>query len=158
MIQTFLYFLIKFTYSSRCSDSICGVNSKLLEKRSREEKLATQNFARISVIEELIPTLDSFAMAFKNKESWEKVDPTWRAGIEYIYGQFIGSLANMGMQKIEAIDVPCDANLHHSLETIGTDDQSKDNHIAEIVNIGYKINDQVLRPATVKIYHYESTK
>jgi len=129
-----------------------------LEKRSREEKSVIQDFVKISMIEEILPTLDSFNMAFKNKESWEKVDATWRSGIEYIYNQFMTALNNLGVQKIDAVNVPFDTNLHHSIENVITLDQKLDHQVAEIVTVGYKISDKVLRPASVKIYHYESNQ
>ena len=38
-------------------------------------------------VEALLPLCDSFEMALRDKEAWEKADASWRKGIEGIHGQ-----------------------------------------------------------------------
>jgi molecular chaperone GrpE len=45
-----------------------------------------------------------------------------------------------------------DPNLHQSIETVPTDDLSKDHTIAKVIQAGYKIGERVVRPARVNIY------
>ena len=42
---------------------------------------------RERILSRFLTVIDSFNMAFANKESWDKVDPNWRKGVEYIFGQ-----------------------------------------------------------------------
>ena len=65
-----------------------------LRKRLEEEKRDFAKFAKEDIATELIPVLDSFESAFKNKEVWEKVDKNWRMGVEYIHTQLLGVLAS----------------------------------------------------------------
>src|SRR5262245_18161933 len=52
-----------------------------------------RTMANEGLIEELLPVLSSFEMAFANKAAWEKADKGWRSGVEYIYNQIKGVLA-----------------------------------------------------------------
>lgn len=109
--------------------------------------LVTSNF-----VEDLLPALDSFDMAMGNREAWEKVDANWRNGIEYIRAQFARVLEDNNVTAINQTGVVFDPNLHESIETIETDDKSKDHTIVDIVQSGYKIGDRIIRPARVKVY------
>ena len=104
------------------------------------------------LIDSLLPALDSFDMAMSNKEAWEKVDQNWRTGVEYIYNQFLTSLGENGVSTIDKMDVSFDPNLHQSIETLDTDDESKEHIIAKIIQKGYKMGDRIIRPARVVVY------
>src|SRR3989338_4076705 len=52
-------------------------------KRDEEGMRELAKFANEGLIVELIPVLDSFEMAMKNKEAWDKVEKNWRVGVEY---------------------------------------------------------------------------
>jgi molecular chaperone GrpE len=105
--------------------------------------------------EKLLPALDSFEMAFANKDHWETLDKDWRAGIESIYQQFISGLTNSGIEKIDGCDIPFDPSIHQSISVAHTDDESKDHTIEKVLQVGYKIGERVIRPAKVTIYEYK---
>jgi molecular chaperone GrpE len=117
------------------------------ERLSRARAKGTE-----SVIMELLPALDGFDMAMGNKAAWEAVDANWRMGVEYLYNQLVGALANSGVTAIDQIDVPFDPNLHEAIETIETDDASKDHTIAEIIQKGFQTKERVIRAARVKVF------
>ena len=107
------------------------------------------------IVESLLPSIDSFDMAMANKEAWESVDKNWRTGVEYIYQQIITGLSDVGVEIIDKTGIKFDPNLHQSIESITTDDESKDHTIEKIVQAGYKIGDRVIRPARVNIFEYK---
>ncbi len=117
-----------------------------------ERLLSYATNAKERLVESLLPALDSFDMAMSNKESWEKVDANWRTGVEYIYNQFIASLADNGVSTIDKVDVAFDPNLHQSIETTDTEDESKDHTIARIIQKGYKMGERIIRPARVVVF------
>ncbi len=123
-----------------------------LQKELDQVRLSSWVLAREKMTKNLLPALDSFDMAFANKEAWEKVDANWRTGIEYIFSQFMAGLSDSGIEKINAVGVPFDPNIHQSIESISTDDQSKDHIVEKILQTGYKIGDRIIRPARVNIY------
>ena len=127
-------------------------NYKAQEEKSRLER---KNMIKLDFIADLFPVLDSFDMAFSNKEAWEKVDPAWRTGVEYIHTQFMNVLEKNGVQLINQINVPFDPVLHEPTETIPTDDEKQDHTIAAIIQTGYRSGDTIIRPAKVKVYQFD---
>lgn len=110
-------------------------------------------------LKELLPALDSFDMAFINKEAWESVDENWRKGVEYIYQNLITGLNNLGIEKIDKNGEPFDPNLHHGMDTIETKEKEKDHTIESIIQVGYFLKDnnghlRIIRPAKVNVYQY----
>lgn len=103
----------------------------------------------------LLPALDAFDMAMSNKAAWEVVDKNWRQGIEYIQSKFLQALADNKVSVIAEIGAKFDPMLHESIESIVTDDESKDHTIASITQSGYKMGERVIRPARVKIFEYK---
>lgn len=126
-----------------------------LQKEMDQVRANTSLLTKEKIVESLLPTIDSFDMAMANKEAWEKVDQNWRTGVEYIYQQLIGGLSNVGVEIIDKANVPFDPNLHQSVESTPTNDQSKDHTIEKVIQGGYKIGDRVIRPARVNIFEYK---
>ncbi len=117
-------------------------------RSSRVKEIATEQF-----VEELLPVLDAYDLAFANKEAWEKVEKNWRMGVEYIHQQLLKVLAENGVVPITVnVGDMFDSNFHEPIETVTTDELSQDHTIAGIIQQGYKINDRVLRPARVRVY------
>ncbi len=126
-----------------------------LQKESEQIRSNTSIFTKERIINDFLPAIDSFDMAFENKEAWEKVDKNWRMGVEYIHLQFIKVLSDLGIDKIETIGILFDPNIHNSVEIVETDDESKDHTIEKIVQVGYKMGERIIRPASVRIYEYK---
>lgn len=125
-----------------------------LQKDEEIKRKELRSFVIIGLVEDLLPTLDSFDMAFGNKDSWEKIDKNWRIGVEHIYNQLINTLESYGVSKVGEVGNTFDHHLHEAIETIDTTDEKKDHTIAFITQFGYKIGDRIIRPARVKVYGY----
>jgi molecular chaperone GrpE len=126
-----------------------------LQKEMTELRANSSLVAKEKMAKNLLPVLDSFDMAFANKEAWEKVDQNWRMGVEYIFQQFMTALSESGIEKIDKTDVAFDPSLHQSIETVETNNESKDHTIEKVLQAGYKISDRVIRPARVTVWEYK---
>ncbi len=122
------------------------------KKREDESKTEFIKFAREGLIADLLPTLESFHMAFANKEAWGKVDPTWRTGVEYIHTQLTQALGSHGLTPVDPIGEMFNPNEQTSIGTIPTNDAAQDHKVAEVVQLGYKLNGKLIRSPRVKIY------
>ncbi len=125
------------------------VNSKKEDEKMRGELI---KFANMNFVEELLPALDAFDMAMSNKESWEKVDKNWRAGIEYIYGQLIATLNKFGVTQENPLGQKVDSMKHNPMGTVATEDKTKEGTVAEVIQKGYFMNGKEIRPAGVKVF------
>ena len=108
-------------------------------------------FAKEDLINEIIPALDSFDMAFGNKESWEKVDKNWRTGVEYIYSQLLGALSGHNLKQISPLGEKFDPALHEAVEFVPITDPKKEHLIVEVVAKGYSLNGKVIKAPKVKV-------
>ncbi len=125
------------------------------KKREEEGKAEFLKFSREGVISDMLPILESFHMAFANKEAWEKVDPSWRVGVEYIHTQLLQVLAGHGLTEVDPIGEMFNPNEETSIGTIPTSDISLDHKVAEVAQLGYKLNGKLIRSPRVKIYTKE---
>lgn len=125
------------------------VNQK---KEHEADRIRFAKFAKESLIYDILPVLDSFTLAFGQKEAWEKVDGTWRTGVEQICNQLVGVLKENGVTEIPvSAGSVFDPGLHASVGTVETPNKDDDNKVIEVVQKGYLLHDKVLRPASVKV-------
>lgn len=126
-----------------------------LKKRNEEDRKSFAKYANEEFILELLPALDSFDQAFKNKEAWEKADKNWRTGIEFIHSQMMSILNNHGVTEMNPIGEKFDPKLHHSVEVIGVEDKKDDGKIIDVTQKGYALGDKIIRHASVKVGEVE---
>ncbi len=126
-----------------------------LQKELDSSRVNIAILSKEKMAENLLPALDSFEMAFANKEHWEKIDKDWQDGITSIYQQFISGLQKSGIEKIDQAKILFDPNIHQSISIVDTDDEKNDHTVEKILQVGYRIGDRVIRPAKVTIYEYK---
>ncbi len=125
-----------------------------VRKRDEEQKAEFLKFTKVDIISELLTVLDSFESAFKNKESWEKVDKNWRTGVEYINTQLMNVLSQHGLYPIDPVGLKFDHNRDEAIESIAVENSEDDDKILEVVNRGYKLHDKIIRAPKVKVGHF----
>jgi molecular chaperone GrpE len=123
-----------------------------LQKSIEEDKKRLRNIVEEDFIHELLPVVDSFLMAMKNKEAWEKVDANWRTGVEYIFGQLMGVLKDRGFENFGSEGETFDPSLHQAVSETETEDEALDHKISSVLQQGYKLGGSILRPARVSVY------
>lgn len=127
-----------------------------LQRELEAVRLNSSLITKEKVVENILPALDSFEMAFSNQDFWQKVDKNWRQGIESIYDQIISGLNKSDIEKIDQVDILFDPNIHQSIEKIKTDDKGKDHFVESILQVGYKVGNRTIRPAKVRIFEVEN--
>ncbi|MBI2030363.1 nucleotide exchange factor GrpE [Candidatus Kaiserbacteria bacterium] len=103
--------------------------------------------AKDSVIEDIIPVLDSFDMAATG-EAWANVDESWRSGIEQIRNQLLDVLSRNGVTRYTKVGDMSDHNLHEIVQEM-EDVAGESGEIVRILRYGYKTQEKILRPAQV---------
>ena len=115
-----------------------------LRRRDEEAKFEFIKFAKLALLEELIPVLDSFniALAHGNKD------------VRPIYDQFFSILKQNGLEELNPIGEVFDPKYHEAIGVVSTDDLEKDHKILEVIQKGYILMGKIIRPAKVKIEKY----
>ena len=125
-------------------------------KRQEEDRKSLFSEAvRERILARFLTILDSFNMAFINKEAWDKVEENWRKGVESIYTQMNAIFEEYGVKPIGETGESFDPNIHQSMDLVATDKKEDDHKVAEVIQKGYKLGERVLRPARVNVYEHK---
>lgn len=127
-----------------------------LQKELDNARIHISNLTKEKLVEKLIPSLDSFELAFQDKINWEKVEEGWRTGIISIYKQILSGLKNSGIERIEEKGIPFNPLYHESIKISKTQDKNLDHCVDEVFQVGYKIGDKAIRAAKVSIFEFEN--
>lgn len=126
------------------------------KKRDEETQKEFRKYATEGFIEELLPVLQSFDMAFANKEAWEKVDKNWRNGVEYIHGQLKSVLDSHGLKEVDPQGKPFDPARDEAMEYVPVTDEKLHHMVISVVQKGYELNGKQMRPPRVKVGEYKA--
>lgn len=121
------------------------------KKRSEEDKKEIVKYATEEFILEIIPALDSFEHAFRDKKDLDKSGTEWRQGIEFIYSQLKNVLTNHGVTEVNPQNEMFDPNLHHSIDVVGVEKEEDIGKIIDVIQKGYKLGDKIIRHPSVRV-------
>jgi molecular chaperone GrpE len=76
-------------------------------------------------------------------------------GVQMTAGLFRFKLQSMGVELIEALDLPFDPNLEQAVGTVKVSDPGLDGIVIEEVQPGYSMQGQLIRPAQVRVGRFE---
>lgn len=125
-------------------------------KQEDDRKVMFSESMRERILTKFLAVMDSFNMAFANKEAWDKVDANWRRGVEYIYGQMNTIFEEYGVKPIGVAGEIFDPNFHQSMEMTPTDKKEDDHKVSFVIQKGYKLGPRVMRPARVNVYEFRN--
>jgi molecular chaperone GrpE len=117
-------------------------------KTVEEDRIRDSLRAKSTIITSILPVLDTFEAAMQDK-SWEVVDKSWREGIERIANQFLKVLENEGVKKFACKGDVFDPNIHECISVVKTEEKKEDNTIAQVLQQGYRLHTELVRPAKV---------
>ena len=123
-----------------------------LMKHYKSEYESFAKYRSQAMIEKLIPSLDSFQMAFSLPATTKETE-NYRIGFEFILRQIKDALENEGVVEIApVVGNKFDHNVHSAVETVETEDEKLIGTIQTVRLNGYKLKDRLIRPATVVVY------
>ncbi|MBN2012403.1 nucleotide exchange factor GrpE [candidate division KSB1 bacterium] len=118
-------------------------------KRIQKEKAELSSYAKSQLIYNLLPVIDDFHHMFR-AESGENKD-----GVNLIFQKLMTILENEGLKTVEATGEKFNPEYHEAviIEPTETDDDDK---VTDEIQKGYLFNEQLLRPAKVKVMKRKS--
>ena len=116
--------------------------------RRRTESVRQEAFddGRREAIEKLLPVVDNLerALAAAGEES------SLKSGVEMVLRQTLDILAKMGVETIDPMGQPFDAELHNAVMQ-GGEDEGEPGTVCLVLQKGYKLGSRVIRHAMVKV-------
>ena len=121
-----------------------------LRKKTEQEKIEIGKYASISLLRNIMPTLDMFGNALKTKEVSEEIK-NWLLGFKMIDSNLKEILKSHGVKEIKPeVNDFFDPNFHQVLEQI-ENDEVEEGRILEIKENGYLLHDRLLKPVFVTV-------
>lgn len=119
-----------------------------LRKDIEKERREFIKYRISGFIEELLPVLDNFEMAFRSEPPSEETR-NYLCGFKMIFTQLKGVLENEGVQEINP--KVGDKFDHHLMEAVDVkkDKDHPDGVVLQVTLCGYKMHDRLIRPASV---------
>lgn len=118
-------------------------------KRAVRERQEAVRGAQVALLERLLPALDSLDMAMTatnsaEGENWEAL----KTGVSLVHQQLKTTLAEAGLEEIDATRQVFDPNVHEALSQTESA-EVPEGHVVQQIRKGYKFRDRLVRPASV---------
>jgi molecular chaperone GrpE len=119
-----------------------------LKRRTDEERVKLAGFYKAMTVQELLPALDNLERALKHTPKDLK-NHDYVKGIQGVVKQFELNFAQLGIERIKTIGEMFDPKLHEAVHM--EDGEGTVEVVCEELQPGYKIGDEVIRHAMVKV-------
>jgi len=119
-----------------------------LRRRVEEDRMKMADFYKAKVIRDLLPALDNLERALKHVPK-ELAKNDYVRGVQGVVKQFEQNLESLGVEKIKSVGEVFDPNLHEAIHM--EDGNGQVEVVCEELQPGYKIGDEVIRHAVVKV-------
>ncbi|MFN7142111.1 MAG: nucleotide exchange factor GrpE [Limisphaerales bacterium] len=122
------------------------------KKRAARERQDAIKYANEGLLQKLLPIVDNFEMALAatNTPSTDPSVESLKKGIQMVHSLLKSTLAEAGLEEINATNQPFDPNFHEAVSEKETADVPE-GHVVQQMRKGYKFRDRLLRPATVVV-------
>jgi molecular chaperone GrpE len=118
-------------------------------ERSRRDVLVTL----LEVVDNLDRAIDAAKKAPRpgSGQAGGDADDPLLQGVEMVQQQFLAKLDGFGVKRIDALGADFDPLLHEAVTSVPAADEASDGRVLGVITHGYRIGDEVLRPALVAV-------
>lgn len=126
--------------------------SEFEESRLRLRREVSKDIerARRDTLAELLDVIDNLDRAIDSAQKGASAEAILQ-GVEMVRRQFLMKLEGLGVTRIAADGETFDPALHEAITTVPAQSASEDGRIVGVVRQGYRIGEDVLRPAAVAV-------
>lgn len=121
-----------------------------LRRRFAREKEDIRRLAAAALIEDLLPALDNLDIGLSSAARHPEASEVAK-GFEFVAAQFIQILNDHGLERLAP--APGDAFDHNIHEAVAQEASASipDHHVVKAMRTGYRLNERLLRPASVVV-------
>lgn len=118
------------------------------QRRASENERRSQRTAQIEIIRSLLPAVDQLGMALDHAADAASAVQL-KQGVELAQGEFLKAMASFGVKVVAPAQGDVfDPNLHQAVMREASNEMEP-NHVVRVLQVGYELEDQVIRPAQV---------
>ncbi len=142
----------------KSAEQIADLNDKLrrqmaefdnFRKRTEREKSQMYEIGAKSVVEKILPVVDSFERGLNAIPEEAKDDP-YVQGMDKIYRQLMTELENLGVKAIDAVGQEFNPDFHNAVMQV-ENDELESGTVAQELQKGYMYRDSVVRHSMVSV-------
>ena len=132
-----------------------GASAEFDESRLRMRREIAKDIERgrreiLADLLDVVDNLDRALDAARSNTAPDRID-TLLQGVELVRRQFLAKLEGFGVTRIESEGQKFDPALHDAVSAVPAATPDQDGTIVGVVRHGYRIGDDVLRPAAVAV-------
>jgi molecular chaperone GrpE len=106
--------------------------------------------SRREILADLLDVVDNLDRAIDAAGKGQNAEALLQ-GVEMVRRQFLGKLDAFGVKPIDSTDARFDPQLHEAVSTVPAASADQDGLVVGVVRRGYRIGEDVLRPAAVAV-------
>ncbi len=127
-------------------------SSEFEEMRLRLRREISKDIERTrrEILSELLEVVDNLERALDAAKRSPSADALLQ-GVEMVRRQFLSKLEGLGVKPIESGDGRFNPALHEAVSTVPASSPDQDGMVVGVIRQGYRIGDDVLRPAAVAV-------
>ena len=119
--------------------------------RMRKELAKDAERSRREVLISLLEVVDNLDRAIDAARAAGHSDDALLQGVELVRQQFLSKLEGFNIFRVPSQGALFDPAVHEAVSTVPASDATLDGHVAGVIRHGYRIGDEVLRPALVAV-------
>lgn len=119
-----------------------------VRRRAEEERAKMANYYKAAVVGELLPAIDNLERALTHAPKDLK-DHDYVKGVQSVAKQFEQVFRQLGVERIKTVGEKFDPRWHEAVQMKAG--KGKIEVVCEELQPGYKIGDEVVRPAMVNV-------
>jgi len=118
-------------------------------RRSLQERRDIHQYGHENLVKDLLSTVDNLERAIGHaRENGGGDLDSFLQGVDLVYRELIGILANHSVREVEALGKSFDPAVHEAMAQIA-DGSVAPNTVIEVLQKGYQLRDRLLRPSRV---------
>jgi len=118
--------------------------------RGRREVAREVERGRRTLLVDLLDVIDNLDRALDAAESGAAAGSLLQ-GVRMVRDQFMSKLEGYGVAEIDALGQPFDPAVHEAVSLVPAASSGQEDRVAGVVRRGYRIGDEILRPAQVAV-------
>ncbi|WP_203648266.1 nucleotide exchange factor GrpE [Secundilactobacillus yichangensis] len=121
-----------------------------IQNRNKKDQAALIKYDGQQLAHDILPALDNLERALSTPVEGEQAE-SLKKGIEMVQKHLMDALTSNGVTEIKAEGEKFDPNIHQAVQTVPAESDDQKDHVAKVLQKGYRLKDRVLRPAMVMV-------
>ena len=141
-------------WKDRCLRAAADLEN--FKRRAIRERSETWGRAQADLIVRTLDVVDDLGRVAALDPA-QTTAQTLHEGMGLVERKLIKALESVGVERIDPMGQPFDPNVHEAVMTLAAPSQEADHTVGSVLQLGYRLNGTLLRPARVAVFAWTET-